>query len=145
MSVDAKGRLALPARYRERILEAAAGAVVLTINPRDLCLWLYPLPEWEQIEAKLATLPDFDKPTRRIKQMMRGYAQDCELDTQGRILISQELRSIAGIDRKVILSGQGNKFEVWNEDTWTRARDEWIADIDNKDGEPSQALESLSF
>lgn len=77
--------------------------------------------------------------------MMRGYAQDCELDSQGRILISQELRSIAGIDRKVILSGQGNKFEVWNEDTWTRARDEWIADIDNKDGEPSQALESLSF
>lgn len=145
MSVDAKGRLALPARYRERLRETAEGALVVTLNPRDLCLWLYPLPEWELIDAKLATLPDFDKPTRRIKQMMRGYAYDCDLDSQGRILISQELRSIARIDKKVALIGQGNKFEVWDEDTWTRARDEWIADIDNKDGEPSQALESLSF
>jgi mraZ protein len=143
--MDAKGRLALPARYRERVQETCSGALVVTLNPRDLCLWIYPLPEWELIDEKLNQLPDFDRQSRRTKQMMRGYALDCELDSQGRILLSQELRSIAGLDRRVVLLGQGNKFEVWDEQRWTRERDEWIADIEGSDGQPAAALESLSF
>ena len=84
VSLDSKGRLAIPSRFRERLMGIAGGCLVQTLNPLDRSLWLYPLPEWELIEEKLAELSDFDKQSRRAKQMMRGYATDCQLDTHGR-------------------------------------------------------------
>ena len=95
ISIDTKGRLAIPSRYRSLILDQALNNLVITLNPLDRSLWLYPLPEWELIEDKLAALSDFDKQSRRTKQMMRGYANDCQLDAQGRILIPKELRGYA--------------------------------------------------
>ena len=126
ISIDSKGRLAVPSRYRALILEQAQNNLVITLNPLDRSLYLYPLPEWEIIEDKLAALSDFDKQSRRTKQMMRGYANDCQLDSQGRILIPKELRGHAELSRQAIILGQGNKFEIWNEKTWEKQRDDWL-------------------
>ena len=144
LTIDAKGRLALPTRYRDRLTDVSSGELVATLNPRDLCLWLYPLPEWERIDKKLQALSDFDKQSRRTKQMMRGYALDLEMDGQGRVLLSQELRDVAQIDRRVVFLGQGNKFEVWDETRWIQERDEWITELGENDGATS-ALESLAL
>lgn len=145
LSVDSKGRLAVPSRYRDRLVGICDGALVVTLNPLDRSLWLYPLPEWEAIEAKLAVLSDFDKQGRRAKQMMRGYAADCQLDGQGRILIPQELRRYAAIGKQIVILGQGNKFEIWDETAWKQLRDDWLAELGQEEGEPSDALRSLSL
>lgn len=145
LSVDNKGRLAVPSRYRERLICLANGNLILTPNPLDRSLWLYPLPEWELIESKLAELSDFDRQGRRAKQMMRGYATDCQLDSQGRILIPHELREYASLGKQAVILGQGNKFEIWDEKGWKELREDWLTEIGKDTGEPSDALKSLSL
>ena len=146
ISIDSKGRLAVPSRYRALILEQAQNNLVITLNPLDRSLYLYPLPEWEIIEDKLAALSDFDKQSRRTKQMMRGYANDCQLDSQGRILIPKELRGHAELSRQALILGQGNKFEIWNEKTWEKQRDDWLESVgDESTSSSSDSLRSLSL
>ena len=145
VSIDSKGRMAIPSRFRERLAGIAGGSLVLTLNPLDHCLWMYPYSDWELIENKLAELSDFDKQSRRTKQMMRGYASDCQLDSQGRILIPQELRDYARLQKSAVILGQGNKFEIWNQKSWEEQRDLWLSQLDEMDGEPSEALKSLSL
>ena len=146
ISIDSKGRLAVPSRYRALILEQAQNNLVITLNPLDRSLYLYPLPEWEIIEDKLAALSDFDKQSRRTKQMKRGYANDCQLDSQGRILIPKELRGHAELSRHAIILGQGNKFEIWNEKTWEKQRDDWLESVgDESTSSSSDSLRSLSL
>ena len=145
LSIDSKGRLAVPSRYRDRLQSIAEGNLVLTLNPLDRCLWLYPIPEWELIESKLADLSDFDKQGRRAKQMMRGYATDCQLDGQGRIRIQQELREYANLVKQVVVLGQGNKFEIWDLQSWQQQRDQWLEDVGGESGDPSDALKKLSL
>jgi len=145
LSLDAKGRMAMPSRYRERLAQQCDNALVLTLNPLDRCLWLYPLPDWELIEAKLGALSDFDKQSRRAKQMMRGYASDCELDGHGRILLPQQLRDYAGISKQVVFLGQGNKFEIWDEANWGQQRDEWLQQVGADTREAPEPLRSLSL
>ncbi len=145
INVDEKGRLAIPARYREGLAVLGSPELVLTLNPWDRALWLYPLAEWELIETKLSALSDFDKQSRRTKQIMRGYAADCVCDNQARVLLPQELRAIAGIDGPVALLGQGNKLEIWDRDAWNAERDRWLNDVGNSTGDPSSALRSLSL
>ena len=145
VSLDSKGRLAIPSRFRERLAAMAGSSLVLTLNPLDHCLWMYPYSDWELIEKKLAELSDFDKQSRRTKQMMRGYANDCQLDSQGRILIPQELRDYAHLKKQAVILGQGNKFEIWNQKSWEEQRDLWLSQLDDADGEPSEALKSLSL
>ena len=146
ISIDSKGRLAVPSRYRALILEQAQNNLVITLNPLDRSLYLYPLPEWEIIEDKLAALSDFDKQSRRTKQMMRGYANDCQLDSQGRILIPKELRGHAELSRQAIILGQGNKFEIWNEKTWEKQRDDWLESVvDESTSSSSDSLRSLAL
>lgn len=145
ISIDIKGRLAVPSRFRERLTAVAGGYLIQTLSPLDRTIWLYPITEWEVIENKLATLSDFDKQSRRAKQMMRGYATDCQLDSQGRILLSQELRDYAGIKRQAVILGQGNKFEVWDQASWQEQRDQWLDQIGTEDSMPSDALKPLSL
>ena len=83
--VDAKGRFAIPTRYRERLVLDCRGIVILTIDTEEKCLLLYPLPEWEEIEKKLAGLPSFNPAARRIQRLLVGHATDVEMDAQGRI------------------------------------------------------------
>ena len=146
ISVDAKGRLAVPTRVRELLTALPSQDLVITLNPWDLALWLYPVAEWLLIETKLGALSDFDRQSRRTKQIMRGYATDCVCDGQGRVLLPPQLREIAGIDKQVTLLGQGNKLEIWNNAAWTAERDKWLRDVaDGADGSSSAGLESLSL
>lgn len=145
LSLDDKGRLAVPSRYREQLNAASNNQLILTLNPLDRCLWLYPFPEWEIVDSKLQTLPDFDKKSYRTKQMMRAYASECELDNQGRIRIPEILREFADLKKRAVFLGQGNKFEIWDEAVWNRERDEWLRQLDEQPSEPSELLRSLSL
>ncbi|MGB5344808.1 MAG: division/cell wall cluster transcriptional repressor MraZ [Woeseia sp.] len=142
VTLDAKGRLAIPTRYRERLQTRCDGQLVVTVD-RDNCLLLYPFPDWEDIERKLMRLPSLNSQSRRLQRLMVGYATEMELDGNGRILLTKELREFAGLDRQAILLGQGNKFELWDEESWNAKRDAWLGDDDDTDL-PAE-LESLSL
>ena len=142
ITLDAKGRLAIPTRYRERIAARCDGQLVVTVD-KDYCLLVYPFPDWEDIEQKLVALPSLNKQARRLQRLMVGYATEIEMDGSGRILLPRELREFAGLDKQAILLGQGNKFELWDEESWNEKRDAWLNDDD--DTELSSELESLSL
>ncbi len=142
VTLDAKGRLAIPTRYRERIQARCDGQMVATVD-KDYCLLIYPYPDWEEIERKLMRLPSMNKKARRLQRLMVGHATEVDLDGHGRILLSRELRDFAGLGRQALLIGQGNKFELWDEDSWNQKRDEWLSDDDETDL-PAE-LESLSL
>jgi MraZ protein len=134
--------MAVPTRYRQRLSERCDGQIIVTVD-KDHCLLVYPLHDWEELEQKLVQLPSMNKAARRIVRIMVGYATDVEMDGNGRILISKELREFASIEKQGMLIGQGNKFELWNEATWNEKRDAWLDDED--DGEMPADLESISF
>ena len=144
VNLDSKGRLAIPTRYREQLVRLCEGQMVVTVD-RDGCLLLYPLPEWEEIERKLARLSSFQKQTRRLQRLLIGHATECEMDGNGRILLSQPLREFAGLEKAVVLIGQSNKFEIWSESTWTERRKEWIEGDGEDEGDLPADLESLSL
>ena len=127
VTLDAKGRMVLPTRYRERIVERCEGRLVVTID-RDHCLLIYPLPEWEEIERKLMRLPSLNEQARRLQRLMVGHATDIELDGHGRVLLPPKLREFAALERDAVLIGQGNRFELWDEVRWNARRDAWLAD-----------------
>jgi MraZ protein len=143
VTLDAKGRMAIPVRYRERLL-TVGGKVVATVD-RDHCLLIYPLPDWEEIERKLMRLPTLNKQVRRLQRLMLGYATELEMDGHGRVLLTRELREFAGLERQAMLIGQGNKFELWSEERWSKRRDEWLADDESEQAGLPQELESLSL
>jgi len=118
INLDAKGRLAIPTRYRTELLEKEQGQLICTADIRQPCLLLYPLSEWEIVEQKLLHLPNFDETGRRLQRVMLGYATDCELDKTARILLSPELRQHAAQEKEIMLVGQLNKFEIWQAEKW---------------------------
>ena len=142
VTLDAKGRLAIPTRYRERIAARCDGQLVATVD-RDYCLLIYPFPEWEEIERKLMRLPSLDQRARRLQRLMVGHAAEVEVDGHGRILLAKELREFAGLDRQAVLLGQGNRFELWDETRWNETRDGWLSDGD--DADLSAQLETLTL
>jgi len=145
INIDDKGRLAMPTRYRAELRECCDQQLVLTVSP-DRCLLLYPLPEWEDIERKISKLPSLDKRTKRLRRLLIGHATECEMDGQGRVLIAEPLRLFAGLEKRVVLVGQGKKFEIWNEDTWNRNREEWLEEESMDDlSDLSPELGNLSF
>jgi MraZ protein len=144
LNLDSKGRLAVPVRYREALARQCNGQMVLTVD-RDHCLLLYPLPEWEEIERKLVKLPSFNRQARRMQRLLIGHATECELDGNGRILLPPPLREFAGLEKAVVLIGQGNKFEIWSETAWSTRRAEWLEQGGEDEGELPADLESLSL
>ena len=129
ISLDAKGRLAMPSRYRDELLARCAGQLIVTIDAVDPCLCIYPLSEWELIEAKLRELPSLREETRRLQRLLIGNAVDIELDGSGRFLVPPRLRAHAGLDKHAMLVGQLNKFQLWNEDAWNALADADLAAI----------------
>ncbi len=144
LSLDSKGRMAMPARYRERLEEVCQGQLVITVD-RDHCLLMYPLREWELIERKLVALPSLNPQARRLQRLLIGHATECELDANGRILLPPPLREFAGLDKRVVMIGQGNKFEIWDEERWNTRRDEWLSETTEEDLELPDELGTLSL
>ena len=127
VSVDAKGRMSLPTRLRDELLQYEEPSVVVTIDPSARCLLMYPLPEWELIQAKLDKLPSFQPQARRLQRLLVGHATDLEIDKAGRILLPAPLRDFAHLDKKAALLGQGKKIEIWSQTEWEAQRDEYLA------------------
>lgn len=127
LNLDAKGRLAIPARYREELAASCASRLILTID-RAHCLLVYPEPVWLEIEQNIADLPSFNQGARDLQRLYMGYATECEMDGQGRILLPAKHIKIAKIDKRVAVVGQGKKLEIWDEDTWDRKTEEWLSD-----------------
>jgi transcriptional regulator MraZ len=144
VTLDAKGRLAMPARYRDRIVERSDGRLVVTVDRGEKCLLIYPLPEWEEIERKVMKLPSLNASARRLQRLMVGHATDLELDSHGRVLVPPKLREYAALDRQAMLIGQGNRFELWDEAHWNERREAWLA-VDEAAEELPAELESLSL
>lgn len=144
INLDAKGRMAIPSRYREQLSVHCAGQMVVTIDTDTRCLLLYPIHEWEEIQQKIEALPNFDKRVRKIQRLLLGHATDVELDANGRMLLSAPLREYAQLDKKIVLLGQGKKFEIWSESLWNQTRDEYLED-DDDDLDMHIGLQELSL
>ncbi len=145
LTLDAKGRLAIPTKYRERLQAESGGRLVVTVD-RERCLLLYTLPEWEEIERRLMRLPTLNRKVRRLQGLLIGHATDLELDGHGRVLLPAVLREIASLERKAVLIGQGNKFELWDEDAWNDRRERWLAEEEgDDDSDLAGDLGSLAF
>ncbi len=143
--LDAKGRMAMPARYREQLQKHSVPQLVVTIDTEVSCLLLYPLVEWEVIEQKLQALPSFNRAARRIQRLLIGHATELELDSNGRLLLPPLLREYAKLDKKIMLVGQGKKFEVWDEEEWHSGRAAWLVEEKNPNDELPPELQSLAL
>lgn len=144
INMDAKGRLAIPARYRDVLMSHCEGTLVVTIDIKDKCLFIYPLPEWEKIENQIASLPTFNDTTRRLQRLLIGHARDVELDGNGRINIPPELRKYAEIDKKAMLVGQRHRFELWSLENWDAHCGTWLEEAAG-DLDIPEAMQSLSL
>ena len=117
LNLDAKGRLAVPSRYRDALMNQSAGRLVLTAHPHG-CLLLYPQPAWEPIQGKLTSLSSFNKQSSALQRLLVGHAEDIEMDGAGRLLVSPTLREFAHLDKQTMLVGQGSHFELWSIEAW---------------------------
>jgi MraZ protein len=120
LALDAKGRLAVPAKHRDRLAGAhadGARGLVVTADP-SRCLLIYTRAAWEPIQTRLLSLSSFDERLRGLQRLLVGHADDVDMDGAGRVLIPPALRQYAGLDHRVVLVGQGNKFELWDEARW---------------------------
>lgn len=126
LALDAKGRFAIPARHRDAIVAQSGSRLVLTADP-SRCLLLYPLAAWEPIQARLMALSSFDERLRQLQRLIVGHADDVEIDAAGRILVPPALRRYATLDKRVVLVGQGRKFELWNDAAWAARTAQAIA------------------
>jgi len=143
INLDAKGRLAVPTRYRDQLIEQCDGQMVVTIDTEERCLLIYPQPAWEDIQRKVEALPSFNPVSRRVQRLLIGHATDIQLDGNGRILLTQPLRDYANLDKKTVMLGQGNKLELWSEEHWVSRRDSWLEDPGSM--EVPEELRSLSL
>ena len=144
INLDAKGRMAMPTRYRGVITADCEGQMVATIDTESRCLLMYTQPEWDVIQKKIESLSSFDPVTRRIQRLLIGYATDLDMDGNGRLLLPAALREYAGLDKKIVLLGQGKKFEIWSEENWLQTRDAYLDESGGEGGIP-QELQSLSL
>jgi MraZ protein len=129
LTLDAKGRLAIPARHRELLNGEVQAKLVLTVHPHG-CLLLYPTQIWEPIRERTLKLSDLNLRKARWKRLLIGMAEEVIPDAQGRILIAQSLRDFAGIEKQATMAGQGHHFEIWAEAAWKRQLDETRSEIE---------------
>ncbi|MBG6242452.1 MAG: transcriptional regulator MraZ [Candidatus Symbiopectobacterium sp. Dall1.0] len=145
INLDSKGRLAVPTRYRETLSETSQGQMVCTIDLHQPCLLLYPLPEWEIIEQKLSRLSSMNPAERRVQRLLLGHASECQMDNAGRLLIASTLRQHASLTKEVMLVGQFNKFELWDEQAWYQQVKDDIDAEQSSDAPLSERLQDLSL
>jgi MraZ protein len=116
ITLDAKGRIAIPTRHRAALLEA--DRLVLTAHPQG-CVLIYPAAEWEPVRAKVETFPSFDPQASWWKRLLLGFEEHVSPDGSGRILLPGALRAHAGLERDAMMVGQGRYFELWDSGVWS--------------------------
>lgn len=137
ISMDAKGRLAIPARVRDELVAECGGRLVVTAHHEERCLLLYPEPHWLQLAAQVQALPNIrSTQARRLQRLLLGYATPVEMDNNGRILLSPTLREFAGLEKDLMLTGLGHKLEIWSDKGWS----EWLDAAGEADDLPDEAL-----
>lgn len=129
LSLDAKGRMTIPTRYRDVLLKDSHGELTITRN-LDGGLLIYPRSEWEERRKIIMNLPT---KSRGIQRLLVGNAQDVEIDSAGRVLIAPELRNIAGIIKDVVLVGMGHSFELWDAEKYAQLQAKDLEEIDPDD------------
>jgi MraZ protein len=145
ISIDSKGRLAIPTKFRDMLVAECQGEMICTIDLHQPCLLLYPLTEWEEVEAKLRKLSSMNPHERRVQRLLLGHASECKLDGNGRTLINGPLRAHASLEKNIMLVGQLNKFEIWDEAIWQEQVEQDIA-LENTGGfELTERLQDFSF
>ncbi len=117
ITIDDKGRLAVPAAHREQVVRECGGRLVVTYNPfeQEGCLWLFPVAEWERVRDEVSSLPTAKRVHRNLQMKLVGAAIFVEMDGNGRILLPSSHRHVMNIEKKAVLVGMGNKFELWSE------------------------------
>jgi MraZ protein len=141
INLDAKGRLAIPIRYRESIQEQCGGRMVLTYSAFDSgALWLYPEQEWERVRDEVTGLSTFNPSHRSLQRKLVGSASTIEPDGTGRIQLPQTLRLVAGLEKRVVLLGMGSRFEIWNETVLNQKRVEEERSLNEAASEEMAAL-----
>jgi MraZ protein len=136
INMDAKGRMAIPTKIRESLASFCDGRIVVTAHTEERCLLVYPEDQWKEILPQIESLPSFNKIARRTQRLLIGYATPLEMDGNGRILVPPTLREYANLEKKLMLVGQGKKFELWSEDSWFN----WLDEADQDDDIPEQML-----
>jgi MraZ protein len=117
-TIDAKGRIIIPTRFREFISSDGRDGVMVTTF--DNCLYAYPFEEWYKLETKILSLPDTSEYMRRFRRIFIGMASECPCDKQDRILIPQSLRELAGFEKELAIVGVLNYFEIWSREKWEK-------------------------
>jgi MraZ protein len=140
ITMDAKGRIALPVKQRELLQAFCGGQLVVTIDIQSRSLMVYPLSTWENIERELQDLPAMNPDVRRVQRLLIGYASDLEFDGSGRVLLPQSLRDYASLEKKLVLVGQGKKLELWSEEVWLSERDKWLEEAIDVSVMPEELL-----
>ena len=140
INLDAKGRLAIPTKHRDRLLSNSETKLVLTSHPHR-CLLLYPSASWAPIRAQIMSFSSFDPQLSLWKRLLVGFAEEMELDNSGRILVSPSQRQFAGLEKKVMLVGQGSHFELWSESSWEKQ----ISQFDEGPANPPAGMENFAL
>ncbi len=141
INLDAKGRLAIPVRYRAALLEECENRMVLTYSAFDAgSLWLYPERTWEGIRDHVMELPNLNASHRSLQRRLVGSANAVEPDGNGRILLPASLRQVTGLEKRVVMLGMGRRFEIWNENTLNQKR---VEEEKNLDEQASEEMASL--
>ncbi len=135
-TIDSKGRLIVPARFRE-----ALGDEFVITKGLDGCLFVYAEKEWQVFEEKLRSLPLTNKNSRQFTRFFLAGAAACEVDKQGRVLIPQVLRDFAALEKDVVLVGVASRIEIWSRQRWDECMDNYDDDMD----EVAENMESLGF
>ncbi len=141
LNMDAKGRLAVPAKHREALSSVSGGRIVMTAHMQSRCVLVYPETEWFEVLPKMEALPSFNSITQVIQRRFIGYATPLELDGNGRVVVPPSLRQYANLDKKVVLVGLGKKFELWSEDSWLQS----VADVEIDPNNIPPELQNLSL
>lgn len=121
INLDAKGRLAMPAEYRDALAVQCGSRLVLTAHTQDRCVLIYPEDEWQNILPKIEALPTFNRAALRAQRLLIGYAKAVELDGNSRVVVPPTLRDYGQLSKKLMLVGMGKKFELWDEEAWLQS------------------------
>ena len=144
LNIDGKGRIAIPKKYRDEIMSDHEGEMILTVDHGQKCLVLYPMTKWLNTQDALMNLPNLSDAVRGMKRMILGHASNVAMDGQGRMRLDAPLRDYVGMDKKLILLGTGDKFELWDEETWVDQR-EAMRESAPMNIEKDESLQGLSI